>query len=147
MAAQGVAFAVLFGLDGSPVWRAVRVLVVIAVTALAVWFTLRAGRTGRGTAAFLLGIAGAAAGAGVASGHLAKAGLDAAAVLAVIVLAAGSVLLIWGAATLVRAMPGWWRLLAVPGAMALLWFVLWPLTIAVYATNRPARAAGSRHPG
>ena len=137
MAAEGVAFAVLFGLDGSPVWRAVRVLVVIAVTALAVWFTLRAGRTGRGTAAFLFGIAGAAAGAGVASGHLAKAGLDAAAVLAVIVLAAGAVLLIWGVATLVRAMPGWWRLLAVPGAVVLLWFVLWPLTIAVYAANVP----------
>jgi hypothetical protein len=137
MVAEGVAFAVLFGLDGSPVWRAVRVLVVIAVTAPAVWFILRTGRTGRGTAAFLSGIAGAAAGAGVASGHLAKAGLDEAAVLAVIVLAAGAVLLIWGAATLVRAMPGWWRLLAVPGAVVLLWFVLWPLTIAVYATNLP----------
>jgi dienelactone hydrolase len=137
IAAEGVAFAVLLGLDGSPAWRAVRVLVVIAVTALAVWFTLRAGRTGRGTAAFLFGIVGAAAGAGVASGHLAKAGLDTAAVLAVIVLAAGAVLLIWGAAILVRAMPGWWRLLAVPGAMVLLWFVLWPLTMAVYATNLP----------
>lgn len=137
MATEGVAFAVLFGLDGSPGWRAVRVLVVIAATALAVWFTLQARRTGRGTAAFLSGIAGAVAGAGVASGHLAKAGLDAAAVLAVIVLAAGTVLLIWGAATLVRAMPGWWRLLAVPGAVVLPWFVLWPLTIAVYATNLP----------
>ena len=147
MAAEGVAFAVLFGLDGSPVWRAVRVLVVIAVTALAVWFTLRAGRAGRGTAAFLSGIAGAAAGAGVASGHLAKAGLDAAAVLAVIVLAAGAALLIWGAATLVRAMPGWWRLLAVPGAVVLLWFVLWPLTIAVYAANVPPGPLAARHPG
>ena len=48
MAAEGVAFAVLAGLDGSPVWRVVRVLVVIAVTALAVWFTRRAGRTGGG---------------------------------------------------------------------------------------------------
>jgi hypothetical protein len=44
MAAEGVAFAVLLGLDGSAVWRVVRVLVVIAVTALAVWFTRRAGR-------------------------------------------------------------------------------------------------------
>jgi len=36
MAAEGVAFAVLLGLDGSPVWQVARVLVVIAVTALAV---------------------------------------------------------------------------------------------------------------
>lgn len=48
MAAEGVAFAMLLGLDGSPVWRVARVLVVIAVTALAVWFTRLAGRTGRG---------------------------------------------------------------------------------------------------
>lgn len=42
MAAQGVAFAVLAGLGGSPGWRAARVLVAAAVTALAVWFTRRA---------------------------------------------------------------------------------------------------------
>ena len=64
MAAEGAAFAVLAGLDGSPVWRVVRVLVVIAVTALAVWFTRRAGRTGQGAAALVLGIAGTAAGVG-----------------------------------------------------------------------------------
>jgi uncharacterized protein len=146
MAAEGVAIAMLLGLGGSPVWRVARVLVVIAVTALAVWFTRWAGRTGRGAAAFLFGIAGTAAGAGVASGHLAKAGLDAAALLAVIVLATGMVLLGWGAATPVRAMPGWWRLLAVPGVMVLLWFVLWPLTIAVYATNLPPGPSGAATP-
>src|SRR5512142_1544940 len=114
MAAEGVAFAVLAGLDGSPLWRVVRVLVVIAVTALAVWFTRRAGRTGQGATALLLGIAGTTAGAGIAGAHLAKAGLDANAVLAVIVLVTGIILLIWGAVALVRATPGWWRLLAVP---------------------------------
>ena len=62
MAAEGVAFAVLAGLDGSAVWRVVRVLVVIAVAALAVWFT--AGRAHRpGATALVLGIAGTAAGA------------------------------------------------------------------------------------
>src|SRR5512142_2987435 len=97
MAAEGVAFAVLLGLDGSPVWRVVRVLVVIAVTALAVWFTRRAGRTGRGATALVLGIAGTAAGAGAAGGLLAKAGLDAAALVAAIVLVTGVILLGWGA--------------------------------------------------
>ena len=146
MAAEGVAFAVLAGLDGSAGWRVGRVLVVIAVTVLAVWFTRRAGRTGRGATALVLGIAGTAAGAGAASAHLAKAGLDAAALAAAIVLVTGLVLLGWGAAALVRAIPGWWRLLAVPAAIAILWFVLWPLTEAVNATNRPAGPLGSATP-
>ncbi len=105
IAAEGVAFAALAGLDGSPVWQVARVLVILAASALAVWFTRRAGRAGRGATALLLGVAGTVAGAGVASAHLAKAGLDAAAVLAAIVLAAGLILLGWGAVALVRATP------------------------------------------
>jgi uncharacterized protein len=146
MAADAVAFAILLGLGGSPGWRVVRVLVAMAVTALAVWFTRRAGRTGQGATALLVGVLGTAAGAGVASGHLAKAGMDTAAVLAAILLVTGLFLLGWGAATLVRAMPAWWRLLAVPAAMALLWFVLVPLTVAVYATNLPPGPLGSATP-
>ena len=146
MAAGGVAFAVLAGLDGSPAWQAARVLAVVAVTALAVWFTRRTGRIGQGTTALLLGIAGAVAGAGIASAHLAKAGLDAAAVLAAIVLVTGLFLLGWGAVALVRAIPGWWRLLAVPVALALLEFVLLPLTVAVSATNRPPGPLGAGTP-
>jgi len=146
LAAEGVAFAVLAGLDGSPGWRLARVLAAVAVTALAVWFTRRAGRAGQGTAALLLGIAGTAAGAGVASAHLAKAGLDAAAALAAIVLVTGLVLLIWGAIALIRAIPGWWRLLAIPAALVLLEFVLLPLTVAVNATNRPPGTLGTGTP-
>ena len=146
VAAEGAALAVLAGLDGSPVWRVVRVLVVIAVAVVGVWFTRRAGRAGRGAATLVAGIVGTVTGAGVASAHLAKAGLDAAAVVAAVVLVTGVVLLVWGAATLIRAVPGWWRLLAVPAAIALLWFVLFPLTVAVYATNLPAGPLGSATP-
>ena len=96
--------------------------------------------------ALLFGIAGTAAGAGVCSAHLAKAGLDAAAVLAAVALAAGVVLLVWGTAMLVRAIPGWWRLLAVPTALMLLWFVLLPLTVAVNATSRPPGPLGPATP-
>ena len=146
MAAEGVALAVLTGLDGSPAWRLARVLVVVAVTALAVWFTRRAERAGQGATALLLGIAGSAAGAGISGAHLSKAGLDTAVVLAVIVLVTGLTLLIWGAAALVRAMPGWWRLLALPLALALLEFALLPLTVAVYATSLPPGPLGSVTP-
>jgi dienelactone hydrolase len=146
MATEGVALAVLLGLDGSPPRQVVRVLVTLAVTSLAVWFTRRAGRTGRGATALLAGIMGTVAGAGVAGAHLAKAGLGVAAVLAGVVLATGLVLLIWGAVALVRAIPGWWRLLAIPAAWVLLELVLFPLTVAVYATNLPPGPLGSATP-
>jgi hypothetical protein len=146
VAVEGAALAVLAGLDGSAVWQVVRVLVILAVTAGAVWFTGRAGRAGRGAIALLFGIVGTVAGAGVASAHLAKAGLDPAAVLAVIVLAAGLFLLILGAVALIRAVPGWWRLLAIPAALAVLQFVLLPLTEAIYATNVPPGPLGSGTP-
>ena len=51
----------LAGLDGSALWQVVRVLVILAVTAGAVWFTGRAGRAGRGTIALLFGIVGTVA--------------------------------------------------------------------------------------
>jgi dienelactone hydrolase len=143
---EGVAFAILLGLGGSPVWRTVRVLAALTVTGLVVWFVRRPGRTGRGSAALVVGIAGTVAGAGVASGHLAKAGLDAAAILAGIILLTGLFLLIWGAVALVRAIPGWWRLLAIPAAWILLELVLFPLAGAVYATNVPPGPLGSATP-
>jgi hypothetical protein len=146
MAAEGVAFAVLLGLDGSPVWQMARLLVTLALTALAVWFTRRAGRTGQGATALLLGCAGTVAGGGVAGAHLAKAVLDAAAIVAVIVLVTGLFLLIWGAAALVRAVPRWWRLLAIPAAWVLLELVLFPLTMAVIATNQPRGGLGTATP-
>jgi hypothetical protein len=146
IAVGGAGFAVLAGLDGSPAWQTARVLTAIAVTAAAVWFTRRAGRAGQGATALLLGIAGTAAGLGVTGGHATKSGLDAAAVAAAIAGTASLFLLIWGAVTLVRTMPGWWRLLAVPAALALLWFVLFPLTVAVIAVSRPPGPLGPATP-
>jgi hypothetical protein len=146
IAAEGVAFAVLLGLDGSAEWQVARVVTVIALTIVAAWLTRRSGRAGRGAVALVTGIAGTVAGAGVAGAHLAKAGPDMAAVLAVAVLVAGLVLLGWGVALLVRAVPGWWRLLAIPVAVAILWFVLFPLTVAVNVTNRPPGPLGSATP-
>ena len=145
IAVEGAILAVLVALDGSPVWRVARVLVVIAITGLAVWFTRWAVRAARGGTALVLGIAGTAVGAGVLIAQ-ATAGLGTAAVVAGIVLVTGIVLLTWGAVILVRVMPGWWRLLAIPAAVALLWFVLFPLAMAVFATNRPPGAPGSATP-
>ena len=146
MAVGGLALAALAGLDGSPAWRLTRVLAVLAVTSLAGWLTRRSGRVGQGATALLLGTAGTAAGAGIATAHLAKAGLDTAAVLAAVVLVTSLFLVGWGGTALVRAIPGWWRLLAIPLALALLEFVLLPLTVAVNATSRPPGPLGATTP-
>ena len=78
------------------------------------------------------------------------AGLDTVAVLAAIVLVTGLACLAVGP-ILVRAVPGWWRLLALQVALALLWFGPVPLTVAANITNRPRgrphcqRALPDRH--
>src|SRR5579859_5013045 len=92
-AAQGAGLASLAGADGSPAWRTARVLAVIAVTGLGVWFTCLPGRGARGGTALVLGMLGTVVGAGVAGAHL-GAGLGAVAVAAVIVLVTGLILLI-----------------------------------------------------
>ena len=76
--AQGVALAVLAGLDGSPAWQGARVLAVIAATGLGVWFARQAALAARGGTALALGVVGTVAGAGVASAQL-RAGPGAAA--------------------------------------------------------------------
>jgi alpha-beta hydrolase superfamily lysophospholipase len=146
IAVEGVAFAVLLALAGSAGWQVARVVTVIAVTIVAAWFTRGADQASRGAVALVAGIAGTVAGAGVAGAHLAKAGPDVAAVVAVVVLVTGLILLGWRAALLIRAVPGWWRLAVPPAAVAVLWFVLFPLTVAVYAVNVPPGPLGSATP-
>ena len=48
VAAEGAALAVLAGLDGTPVWQVVRVLVVIAAAVVGVWVTAPGRPAGRG---------------------------------------------------------------------------------------------------
>jgi alpha-beta hydrolase superfamily lysophospholipase len=96
--------------------------------------------------AVLIGIVATVAGAGVAIAHIAVAGLDAPAVVSLVVLVTGVVLLVAGGTSLVRATPGWWRLLAPPVAVVTMWFVVFPLTVAVFATHRPPGPPGSATP-
>jgi uncharacterized protein len=135
LGAAGAALVVLVTADGSPLWRAARGLAVAALAGLAMWLAARSGRAGRGAVLLIAGIAGTVAGGGVASAQV-SAGMRVTVAAALVALLAGLILLGWGAAALVRALPGWWRLLAVPAALALLVFVLFPLTVAVNATNR-----------
>jgi uncharacterized protein len=141
-----LALAVVVGVDGSPGWRAIRVLVVVAIGGLATVGGRRARAPGRAAMGFGLGLAGVVAGGGVASAHLAKAGLTVTSIAAAVALLAGLVLLARGTGALVRALRGWWRLLAIPAGLAVLVFLLYPLVVAVNATNRPPGRLGARGP-
>jgi hypothetical protein len=146
LAAAGAALAVLTGFAGSPLWQVVRVLVVLLVTAAAAWYVLRAGRGGRGVAALVFGTAATVTGAGIGSAYLTKSGSPAVTIAALTALVTGIVLLAWAVTALTGLVPRWWRLMAVPAVLALLVFVIFPLTLAVNATNRPATPLASGTP-
>ena len=147
LCAEGAAaIVVLAGQDGSARWQVVRLAAVAVLTVVAAWYAGRAGPAGRGAVALAAGIAGTVMGAGVGSAYAAKAGLSMITVAAVIELLTGIVLLGWGGVALTRALPGWWRLLALPAGLAVALFVLVPLIFAVNVTNRPAAPLESATP-
>jgi dienelactone hydrolase/FtsH-binding integral membrane protein len=146
LAIEGVALIVLGASDGSVSRRLLRLLVVAAAIGAAVWIERRGNRVARGTSEFAIGIVGVIAGAGVGGVYLAEAGSSVKTAAALAALLTGLVLLLLGSVALIRSSRGWWRLLAVPVGLLLLAFVLYPLTIAVNLTNRPATALGSTTP-
>ncbi|MGZ4705680.1 MAG: hypothetical protein ACXWCM_12495, partial [Acidimicrobiales bacterium] len=146
VAAEGLAFAVLVGLAGSPAGRLLRVLVVAALTGAALVLERRTGPAVRAVLLAVLGVVGLTAGAAVGLMHLVKSDLGPPAFAGLLALTGGLVLLVVGSVALVRATPGWWRLVLVPVALVVLQFVVLPVTIAVYATNPPATRVGAQTP-
>ena len=146
LAAEGVALATIVGWDGSAPWRAIRVAVVVGIGAAAGWVIRHGGLMGRGVSSLLTGLAGVVAGLGVGAVYLVKVGPSAISLAGIVASIAGIALVVSGATTLVRAIRGWWRLLAVPVVFVLLVFVVYPLTVAVNATNRPATPHGAATP-
>jgi uncharacterized protein len=143
---EGLALATIVGLTGSLAWQAVRVLLVAGLTALAVWGLGAQQRAVRGAVALLLGLTGTVVGIGIGVMHVTHDTLDVTAVAGLVCLAIGLVLLGVGSVALVRAMPGWWKLLSIPAALVLLLFVLYPMPNALYATNVPRPAVGTATP-
>ena len=146
MVAQAVALSVLVGYEGSLAGRAVRIFAVVAITVLAIRVGLRASAPWPGVVMVLVGTAGTIVGAGIGGVHLAKLGPTPVAIAGLVALACGVALLVRGGVAVTRSLRGWWRLLAIPGALGLLVFVLYPLTVAVNATNRPATPLGAAVP-
>jgi dienelactone hydrolase len=148
--ALGASLLPLVGTGGSPLWRVLRVALVVALTAAAAWWLHRAHRMGSrmgfGSIAVAAGLVGVVTGAGIGVPHAVKGGVPAAAVAGLGALALGVALLVTGAAAMIGATPGWWRLTALPVAFVLVQFGVIPLTAAVYATNVPATSLGAVTP-
>lgn len=137
--------AVVAGHAGLVVWSSdlgvgARIVLLVLLALLAagtVGLDRRLTPTGGG--ALMLGWAAVGVTTGIAAGAapVAMTGLSLGSVVGLLALAAGLGLLVVAAARLVRAVPGWWRLLALPAAYVLVEFVLFPVTIGVYATHQP----------
>ncbi len=144
--AEGLALAVLVGYSGTPGWQTLRVIVVLAVFAVAFWLQ----RTERKSLAIITsavaGAVGVIAGIGVGMMHVLKFGPLVPTAAGLVVLAAGLALFIPASIALIRLPPGWWRLLAIPAIYVALEFVLFPVTQGVYAANVPAGRLGSASP-
>lgn len=97
--------------------------------------------------AFAIGCVATAVGVGLGPPHLMKAGADLAAVAGLGCLVAGLLLLGAGGVALVRFVPGWWRVLAVPALLAIVLVAVTALGQAVAATNVPDTSVGSQTPG
>ena len=128
------ALAVLVGLDGTPIWRIARVLLVIAGGSAALW-SLRTGPRRRATAALLIGVPAFVAGAGIGVPH-AAAGGTLVAVAGLVCLVSGVVLLVGAAGGFWGATRGWGRAGVTVVAFVVAQWLLFPLTTAVFATNR-----------
>jgi poly(3-hydroxybutyrate) depolymerase len=120
-------------------------LLLAAAALLRLWRT--SGAAGRGTIALLLGSAALVAATAITLLHIRKTGLARSHYTGVLSMVGGLVFFGAGAGMLTRlARSVWRRVLAVVGFLALLVYVLAPVTFAVYATNAPRMPLGSRTP-
>jgi uncharacterized protein len=109
-------------------------------------------RSGRGAtsagavAALVLGAAAAASGAAVAVPHLLTSVASMAVGAGVMVGIAGMIAVGWAPVRFFRAVPGWWRPLALPAVLIDGYALCLPLGMAVHATHPPRTELGRSTP-
>lgn len=143
----GTGAAILVGRDGSLPWQIVRVMAVAGLGWALYVMIDRGARLPRAGVSFAAGCASVAVGVGIGVPHLAKAGIQATSIAALLVLTGGLVLVGFGAVVLVRATRRWWRTLVAPGLLAAIVLALLTLGQAVAATNVPPTSVGATTPG
>ena len=141
----GAGFAVVVGYRGTPGWHALRVIVVIAVYAAGFLLQRHVGKWVPAMSTFF-GVVGVIVGISVGLMHLVKSGPVVPTAAGLVVLLASLALLIDGSIRLITLLPRWWRLLAIPAAYVVIEFMLFPVTMGVYAVNVPPGHLGNATP-
>jgi pimeloyl-ACP methyl ester carboxylesterase len=144
--ATAVGLATVGAAGGTPLARIVRVLVAALLGAAALAVVRRPhGRLAAGVV--LTGaLAAATVGGTVGFAHLRVGGWSVHAVGGLLALVGGLVVVGVLAVELIRSVHGWARLAALPIALALVAFVVYPVLTAVYATAQPHARLGSATP-
>jgi uncharacterized protein len=120
-------------------------LVLVGAVALLAWRVSSGG--GRGVLALLLGSGALVAGSAITILHIRKIGLARSHYSGLASLLGGAALFLAGAGQLIRGIrSAWRRLLAIPVFFVVVLYVLFPVAVAVYATNSPRIPVGSRTP-
>jgi predicted alpha/beta hydrolase len=102
--------------------------------AIAVYLTFR--RPARAVLCFAVGLPALLFGAGIHASHLIQIGFTPSDFTGVLMLASGLILTLMGGVALVRLIHTWWRrLFLIPPAIAFAFFVIFPVTLGVFATN------------
>ena len=143
-AGAGLLFAV--ARDGSIPWQIARFVTVAALLAGLLLLLRRASPLRRGVLEAAAGLLFLPVGIGIGLPHLAKAGAHPLTVAGLLALAGGLVLLVAGAATLVRASRRWLRPFVALGPLLLAGLAALTLGQAVAATNVPRTDVGAMTP-
>lgn len=138
----GAGFVLAVGLDGSPVWRVVRIVLAVALTVVVLRVERRASNRARGRVAAAVGVLATAVGLGFAP-YLAKGGPAPMRTASVLLLVGGLVLLVGGT---IVALHGrrWLRTVGpVAGVVVLTAVTALVVSPAIAATNVPRPALGA----
>jgi hypothetical protein len=137
LAVEAVAFAMLVGVDGPMPWPAVRAAVVLVGVATCIALQRRTSRSIAASLVLVVGLSGLIAGTGIGINQAINQPFSVRTVSGLITLTGAVMLTSIAVIRLVRATPGWRKLLALPTGFAVLILVVAPLTLAVFVTNAP----------
>jgi dienelactone hydrolase len=147
VALAGMSVALVVAWDGSPTWRVIRAVAVLAVTAAAGAAAVRpwSRSTLPGWAGLGAGLVAGAVGTGIGLRSLAL-GASPLVVTGTVTFAAGIAAVGLSVARLAGARRGWRHVLLPPAVLGLAYLVMWPLSHAVIATNVPPTPLPARSP-
>jgi dienelactone hydrolase len=143
---HAAALALVVGVDGPAPWLLVRALVVGGIAGTTAWAWQRSSSRATRWAVLLVGLLGVIVGVGIGVPHAVRAGMSVEAASGVVALGTGLTLAGIGTVSLLRRSRWWTRVAAVPASIAMLTFVVAPVTLAVFVTNVPPLELGSQRP-